>query len=419
MVIDPIKEMSSSGEVGALTICSINYIGKALVLIDSYHQHHPDHSVYLVVVDRKNVELKLDRPNLKVIWVEDLPIPDILKYAFTYDVIEFNTNVKPAALEFVLQQHEFAIYLDPDIKIYAALNPAFDALRDGASLVVTPHSNTPILDGYKPDDLEFLKFGAFNLGFVGVSRCQEGFAFLEWWSDRCLKHGFYEPQLGLGVDQKWVGLTPCYFPHMRILHDSGMNVAFWNLHERQLTIQDGKWFVNEITLLRFIHFSSFSESAPAAIAKKQTRFKSGSRPDFTVLAETYAAELLAQDTAKYANQRYAFDYFDDGSYVTPTLRRFYAELKYTAFKDEVNPYRSNGPVMRFGKTYRLVGSKSQAESRKIFKDLAAYGYQIRIINKMLKITLFLLGSDRYFNLMRYLAHISSLRNQVEMFGKID
>lgn len=402
----------------ALTICSINYIGKALVLVDSYIQHHPDHSMYLVLVDRKTPEVVVDRPDLTVIWVEDLPIENFLQHAFSYDVIEFNTNVKPTALKMLLQRHEFAIYLDPDIKVYAPLVQVFDALQNGASLVVTPHSNTPILDGYKPDDLELLKFGAFNLGFVGVARCQEGLAFLDWWSERCLNHGFYEPQLGLAVDQKWVSLAPIYFPKMRILHDAGLNVAFWNLHERQLTERDGAWFVNETTPLRFIHFSSFSENTPEVVAKKQTRYAAGSRPDFTVLATTYALELMANSSKEFSSHRYSFDYFDDGSYVTPALRRFYASLRESAFSSEANPYRTDGPVMRFGKAHRLVGSRNETARRKIFKDMNAYGSQIAVINKILRLALFLLGPERYFNLMRYLAHISSLRNQVDMFGKI-
>ena len=402
----------------ALTICSVNYLAKALVLIDSYSSHHPGHALYLVLVDRKRDDIVINRMGLTIIWVEDLEIPNILKFAFTFDVIEFNTNVKPTALKRLLQKHEVVVYLDPDIKIYAPLDPVFDALSAGASLVVTPHCNTPVLDGCKPDDLDLLKFGAFNLGFVGVRRCPEGLAFLDWWSERCLGHGFYEPQLGLGVDQKWVGLAPCYFPAMQVLHDAGLNVAFWNLHERRLEERGGIWYVNHGTLLRFVHFSSFSEKTPDVVAKKQTRFEPGSRPDFHAVAYAYAAELLENASASFSGQCYSFDYFDDGSYVTPALRRFYAALAGTVFKNETNPFLADGPVMRFGKSYRLVGAPGQGVRRHIFKDMNAYGSQIKVINMMLRLALFVLGPDRYFNLMRYMAHISSLRNQTDMFGKI-
>ena len=234
----------------ALTICSINYIPKALVLIDSYLSHHPSDKVYIVIVDRKSEidELKTlaEREAVRVVWVEDLGIQDFPHYAFMYDVIEFNTNVKPFALREILNQFDAVVYLDPDIKIYSPLTPVFDALQS-AAIVVTPHVNTPVMDGAKPDDLDLLKFGVFNLGFIAVSNCPEAFVFLEWWSERCLDLGFYEPHLGLGVDQKWVSLAPGFFPSLRVLHDVGLNVAFWTLHERQLGRRGSEWVVNHDT----------------------------------------------------------------------------------------------------------------------------------------------------------------------------
>lgn len=400
-----------------VTICSVNYIGKAMVLFDTYRKYNPDHDFFLVLVDRK-CELSVDRPGLNLIWAEDLPVDNFLQHAFEYDVIEFNTNVKPAALKLLLKSYSAVLYLDPDIRIYSSLSSVLDVLSD-ASVVVTPHSNTPILDGNKPDDLELLKFGAFNLGFVGVSRCDEGLAFLDWWSDRCLGHGFYEPQLGLAVDQKWVGLAPGFFPNLRILHDVGLNVAFWNLHERTLSTFGDAWFVNGSVPLKFVHFSSFSTSSPESIAQKQTRFSTGSRPDFIELAEAYAKELLDHSSDEFSRHPYGFDYFDDGTYITPALRRFYASLKDTEFQTEDNPFSADGQVKRFAKRNGLLIKGNAKSTRHIFRDMSAYGLQIRIILKALRLVLLLLGPERYFNLMRYLAHVSSLRNQGAMFRKID
>ena len=403
--------------IAALTICSINYLAKALVLIDSYSTHHPNHAFYLVLVDRKRDRVDINRPNVTVIWVEDLDIKNFLKYAFTFDVIEFNTNVKPASLQLILKSHDAVVYLDPDTKVYAPLEAVFESLET-ASIVVTPHSNTPILDGKKPDDLELLKFGAFNLGFIGISHCAEGFAFLEWWSARCMEYGFYEPQLGLGVDQKWVGLAPCYFPGLQILHDSGLNVAFWNLHERNLTHKDGVWMINGKHPLKFIHFSSFNPNTPDDIAQKQTRFEPLSRPDFSHLAREYAAELIANASDKFSNTPYGFDYFDDGRYVTPALRRFYASLKNNYLGSDENPFKSNGIVMKFAKKNGLLIRGNQKSKRHTFRDMNSYGLQIFIVNKILRFVLFLFGPEKYVNLMRYLAHISSLRNQTDMFGSL-
>jgi hypothetical protein len=401
----------------AVTICSINYIPKALVLFDSYNKYHPDHDFYLVIVDRKRSNMNIGRDKIKIIWAQDLGLPNFLQYAFCYDVIEFNTNVKPTVLRLILQDNNSVVYLDPDIKIYAPLTSVFEEL-EGSSLVVTPHSNTPIQDGKKPDDLELLKFGAFNLGFIGVSKCDEAFSFLDWWSDRCLEYGFYEPQSGLAVDQKWVGLAPCYFPNMKVLHDEGLNVAFWNLHERRLELIDGIFMVNGKDVLKFIHFSSFNTKSPGDVAQKQTRFEPMSRSDFNSLAYPYAKELLNNKSDELSKVQYGFDFFDDGSYVTPALRRFYSQLRYKVFHSQENPFSNNGDVMRFAKKHGLLIKNKEGSKRHIFRDLNSYSLQIKIFNKILRLSLFILGPERYFNLMRYLAHISSLRNQIEMFSEV-
>jgi len=135
----------------AFTICAINYLPKALVLFESYRRHHPDHAFYIVLVDRKAAELVIDRPGLTVIWVEDLGVENFRQHAFAFDVIELSTNVKPASLLYLLSRYDVALYIDPDIKIYAPLEPVFSALQT-ASVVVTPHTNLPVIDGNKPDD---------------------------------------------------------------------------------------------------------------------------------------------------------------------------------------------------------------------------------------------------------------------------
>lgn len=402
----------------AVTICSTNYIAKALVLVDSYKMHHPEDDFYLVLVDRKINDLDINSPGLNIIWVEDLQIDKLPQHAFAFDVIEFNTNVKPTALKFLLTKHDAVLYLDPDMKVYSSLTSVFQELQT-ASLVVTPHSNTPILDGNKPDDLDFLKFGAFNLGFIGVSRCDEGLEFLDWWSERCLQHGFYEPQLGLAVDQKWVNLAPIFFPNMRVLHDEGLNVAFWNLHERHISKKNDAWLVNDKTRLGFVHFSSFNPNTPDSIAQKQTRFAPGSRPDFSLLAHEYANELLVNASDAYSQRKYGFDYFEDGTYITPALRRFYGALRLTVFKDVMNPFAADGPVKHFAKKNGLLVKNNMRSKRHIFRDMGAYSLPIKILLKLMRVILFILGPERYFNLMRYLAHVSSLRNQIDMFGKIE
>jgi len=226
--------------------------------------------------------------------------------------------------------------------------------------------------------------------------------------------GYYEPQSGLAVDQKWVDLAPAFFPSLRILHDPGLNVAFWNLHERKISTVEGRHFVNDEHPLRFIHFSSFSENSPEIIANKQTRFPPGSRPDIRPLAEHYAGRLRATATLNTWPTNYGFDFFDDGVPITPTLRRVYSALQSEMFPD-ANPFAAGSAVRRYAERRGLLNKNRLPSKRLTFKDAGRFARQERFIFVLLRVALRFVGPDRYFALMRYLAHISSIRNQAGVF----
>ena len=57
------------------------------------------------------------------------------------------------------------------------------------------------------------------------------------------------------TDQRWVDFAPSFFDHF-ILKDPTYNVAYWNLHERDLEWTDGRYLVNGQPLT-FFHFSGF------------------------------------------------------------------------------------------------------------------------------------------------------------------
>lgn len=394
----------------AFTICAINYLSKALVLAESFRRFHPDDEFTIFLIGRKRELEVSNRPgSIRISWIEDLEIPNLKYLAFRYDVIEFSTCIKPWLLAKVLRDCDAALYIDPDIKIYAPLDGVYSILRN-ASIILTPHSLTPIEDGKKPGDIEFLRFGAYNLGFIGVKNCSEGNRFLEWWGDRCTKFGFYEPQLGLAVDQKWIDLVPSYFEDVKIVRDLGLNVAFWNLHERTLSLHESGWKVNGEVELKFIHFSSFDPLQPERIAGKQDRFASGERSDFTQVAIGYAADLERLDTGLNSTP-YCYDFFVDGAAISPTLRRFYSIIdSLDQFED---PFEVDSRARAFGERSGLM-ARGPA-SRTNFKDLGFFQRYNRLFIAVLKTVLRVVGPDRYFSLMRYLAYISSIRNQRGMF----
>jgi hypothetical protein len=405
--------------IAAVTICSGNYVAKAIVLAKSYHEHHPYHQFYLVVANRKSDDLVKGVSGVELIWAEDLGIQKFLQYAFMYDIIELNTNIKPFVLEHLLQTHAAVIYLDPDIYVCAPMDPVLEAL-ECASFVVTPHYTTALLDGCKPDDLDLLRFGPFNLGFIGIRQCAESLEFLRWWRERCFEFGFYEPETGLAVDQKWVSLAPCFFPGMRVLADLGLNVAFWNLHERRISRTGTTWMVNGHVPLRFIHFSSFDSSHPDNVGEKQDRFAPGSRPDFELLAREYAVKLCEQERIFSTKVPYGYDCFDDGARISPALRRCYAGLRQKGcFADVKDPFDAKGRIRVFAKKRGLMVRGSVTQRRLTFRDLHSFSWQVKAIHILLRLVLFVIGPVRYGDLMRYMGYICAIRHQVSMFGEVD
>jgi hypothetical protein len=393
----------------ALTICARNYFAQALLLHRSFTEHHPEADFHIVLVDRRDDAFAARFPELSITWVEDVGLPHFAAHAMRFDVIELSTNVKAHCLSRLLDHYATAMYIDPDMVVFEALAPVYDALA-GNAIVVTPASTTPILDGHRPDDIEFLRVGVFNLGFIAVSRVDEARRFLRWWSDRCLSDGFHETQSGVFVDQKWVNLAPCYFEGCCILKDPGINMAQWNLHERSLSMVDGRYRVNGSTPLRLYHFSSFDPHQPLTIAKRQSRFPAGARADLAELLEHYAADLLAAGYDDFSRLEYGFDWLPSGEYISPTLRRIYANPGYGFSLDE-DPFQPSSALMRLARSKRLVGPKISKAARMTAGDLSRHGLQVRILTFGFKLALRVLGPNRYFLLMRYLAHASSIRNQ--------
>jgi hypothetical protein len=396
----------------ACTIVSLNYLPYARTLCASYLQYHPDHSFYVLLVDRLPQGLDLSHEQFEPVLVEDLGIPDFDSVAFKYDILELNTNVKPTFLKSLLDRGvDQLIYFDPDIFICSPVDPIYDALNTN-SIVLTPHCTSPN-EGAPGREAHLLVCGVFNLGFVAVSRTPEAQRFLTWWEHRCLTLGYEERWSGLFVDQKWINLVPCYFDSVHILKHPGCNVAYWNLHERHLEKAPASWVVNDQAPLVFFHFSGIGVDDGNTISKYSDQFNLASRPDLAELFEIYRRQLVSHGIREFSRHPYAFGQFDNGTIVNKLQRAAYA-----ANLDEfatANPFDSIGPYYKWASSHHLQGRRDTVGqyNRASYNKSEA---KVRLANTMLRLALRLLGADRYTILMKYLGYISVLRNQKDILG---
>jgi len=409
------KAIDKKKNIAAVTICAINYLAKAMLLRNTYMKYNSGESFFIVIVDKRDREVEEQCKDYDIIWVEDLSIPKFEEMAFKFDIIELCTSIKPFVLIEMLKKYNNVYYIDPDIAVYSSFIALAEYLNSWP-VIVTPHTCTPIHDGYRPDDIDFIRFGSYNLGFIGVSDDNRALEFLAWWSDRLFEFCYYEPQTGLAVDQKWIDLAIAIFPFIYIVRNLGCNVAFWNLHERNVEMINDEWMVNRNVKLIFFHFSSFNPERPELLANKQTRFIGNCQNGLRELLVKYSFELQKLKNDYYTRKVYSYDYFDSGEYITPILRRLldnfvieYGEIK--------NLFSNSSKLHSFAKEHRLLLKSTDKVGIANFKDIDKHRREQKIFGSFLKIALWILGPNKYYYLMRYFAHISSIANQKDVFFK--
>jgi glycosyltransferase involved in cell wall biosynthesis len=312
--------------IAIFTICSNNYMPFAHVLFASLRRFHPEAQLFLCLADRLIERGGFYKSDYTVIEGRDLGIPDFPSFAFRYDIMEFNTALKPFMFLHLFEDRGFdlVLYFDPDIEVFAPLTAVVAALHGGASFFLTPHLCSPCEDRREPNDITIMRAGSYNLGFLGVSHSAEAIERLGWWARR-LRYQCVDAQAeGLFVDQKFIDLIPGFTPSTVISHDTTLNVAYWNLQQRRLAHSESGWSVDGAPLT-FFHFSGFDPGMPDRLSKHDPRFAGDLAEPLRKLTARYAACLLAEGYGAVPRALYAYGQFASGTPIHPLIRRMFRD----------------------------------------------------------------------------------------------
>src|SRR5690606_14014861 len=139
------------------TIVAPNYFAYARVLAESIARWRPDAQLRVLVVSRPDPADAALAQGLQLVYSTALGPPDFEQIAYKYDVVELNTALKPSFLKRLFAEgFGQVVYLDPDIRLHAPLEPLTEALAT-AQIVLIPHSQAPVMDGARPSDIDFLR----------------------------------------------------------------------------------------------------------------------------------------------------------------------------------------------------------------------------------------------------------------------
>lgn len=307
------------------TIIAKNYAAHARVLARSFSAHHPDGRIFVLVIDDADGYLEPESEPFEILSPGDIGCDDFQDMAARYDVLELSTAVKPWLLRHLLTAGSPSItYLDPDIQVFASLEP-LEELSIERKLVLTPHNTVPIpFDGERPSQIDIMSAGVFNLGYISLGAGAQTDELLDWWSDRLRRDCRVDPVYGYFVDQRWMDLVPGLLPDLAIIREPEFNLAYWNLHSRELE-HDGERYTVDGRPLTFFHFSGFDPDMRHSLSRHQTRIKLEEHPTLCRICSDYADALESDGYAVARTWPYDWERLADGTRFSRMLRRLYAD----------------------------------------------------------------------------------------------
>lgn len=251
----------------ACTAVAGNYIAFARVLADSLHRFHPSIPLHILVADSPANGAAPTGEHDRFVVLEELRMPRMKRMLIRYDCKQVLTAAKPALLRHTLDcGYETAIYLDADMLVTASLDPVLSAVA-GHAMTLTPHLGADFAAAERPDLEQSLLFaGMYNAGFVAVTDCDPARRFLDWWGLRLHAYCVDDVRAGLHYDQRWLDMAPALVGDLFLLRDPGVNLAYWNLPDVNISGGPDGLLVNGAPL-RLFHFSGFDPSRPDRVAR--------------------------------------------------------------------------------------------------------------------------------------------------------
>ncbi|MDB5422721.1 MAG: hypothetical protein JWQ29_137 [Phenylobacterium sp.] len=304
---------------------TFSYLNRARVLFQTLRRFHPDWELVALITDRPPAGFDFDpaeEPFDRLVWAQDLGIPDFESWLFKHDVVEVCTAVKgPFIHQACSSGAEAVIYLDPDTALFSSLEPLERWLKD-SDILLTPHLIDPNDDvtAIQDNDLSASRTGIFNLGFVAIRTTGEGARFAKWWSDRLLDWCYDDMPNGLFVDQRWCDHVPALFDKVKVVRDPGYNVASWNLSTRTVEVgKDGAITVNGQPL-RFWHFTKLG-----ALGDTMTKKYAGTNFPVYEIWSWYKRQVVAATEAAIPERWWAYQAYADGEPIAKAHRELYRQ----------------------------------------------------------------------------------------------
>ena len=410
----------------AFTIVAKNYLAFAITLAQSLKKSDPDLEFHILLVDQPNGLEQKYFDEYSIMLAQDLDIPGFKEMAFKYNVTEFSTALKPFVIDFLFQKNtvDKLIYLDPDIYVYSSLTVIYDLLNEH-QVLITPHflSMETVYSGVNPET-EYLFSGIYNLGFIALKKSLKTLAFIDCWENILEKFCYGDRQESLHVDQKWIDFLPAFLTpdELLILRHTGLNIAYWNIHERVFIENDNKLMVKLSNIskeeeLVFFHFSGLN---PLNIYhnKQCPKIDIKNYPIWEKYIIQYSELVTSNNYQLFISLGYSYNQFENGENILPLYRRMFRKiLEIDPDNLNRNPFAITSDYYKLLKENNLLVVNGSVDSKITQDNLDSSTTKLKYFNFILKFLMKLVGLKNYITILRFSQKYFRPENQIFLIKK--
>ena len=293
---------------GLALIATRNFMPFARLTAHSFRAVHPEFHAFLLLVDGDEGDAAMF-PEGHVVLLDDLDVADIGWHVAKFTAAELSNALKPAFLRYLAGCADTIIYSDCDIAFFSQLTEMLDAVATH-DLVLIPHMLTPPPRpeqfGMRPTRADTFNAGLINAGCFAIrpARCEQ---FITLWEQMNFAPGAFFEGAGYQTDQQHLNWALVAMRGVYIVRDSRYNVAYWNLHERNLRVgagpdralQGGETrFQVDQRPLGFFHFSGYDVFDRLRTSRHDGRHSVFNLPAVAEILNWYSDEVLACPTAR-------------------------------------------------------------------------------------------------------------------------
>jgi glycosyltransferase involved in cell wall biosynthesis len=311
-------------------IATRNYLPFAKLTARSFLGHHPDFRVFLLLVDGEPADVGSFDEGYMILLV-DLGFTNTEWHAAKFTAVEFSNALKPVFLRYLSGFCDFAIYLDCDIAVFSRLTEMIEASAQ-YDMIVIPHmfSPPPKPEHFwvHPSRADTFNAGLINAGCFALNLrpCLE---FLLQWEEMNFAPGSFYREAGFQTDQQNFNWAVVSVDTIWVLRDPRYNVAYWNLHERDLRAvknQTATFFEVNGRPLGFFHFSGYDIHNRLTISEHDGRHSVYNLPAVAEILNWYSNEILSSDLRYLLHSPYRYDTMGNGialnSFIRNILKKY-------------------------------------------------------------------------------------------------